>query len=124
MKGAGNYDQVLLSQTGSNIYSSKDEGKSFKTLCAMPKDKAAGVAGFANGVGLLSDGTLLAARYYMQHIVGTNLTRTATFVYTSKLPSSSDEVSFQWKNPNFLLKNPDFLLKNVDFIINSEHRWH
>ena len=26
------------------------------------------------------------------------------------------EVSFQWKNPDFLLKNPDFLLKNVDFI--------
>ena len=27
------------------------------------------------------------------------------------------QVSFQWKNPDFLLKNPDFLLKNVDFII-------
>ena len=27
------------------------------------------------------------------------------------------EVSFQWKNPDFLLKNPDFLLKNVDFVI-------
>ena len=25
-------------------------------------------------------------------------------------------VSFQWKNPDFLLKNPDFLLTNVDFI--------
>ena len=28
-------------------------------------------------------------------------------------------VSFQWKNPDFLLKNPDFLLQNVDFIINT-----
>ena len=25
------------------------------------------------------------------------------------------EVSFQWKNPDFLTKNPDFRLKNVDF---------
>ena len=30
-----------------------------------------------------------------------------------------DAVSFQWKNPDFLLKNPDFLLKNGDFIINQ-----
>ena len=28
-----------------------------------------------------------------------------------------DQVSFQRKNPDFLLRNPDFLLKNVDFII-------
>ena len=28
-----------------------------------------------------------------------------------------EEVSFQWKNPDFLLKNPDFLLKSVDFIM-------
>ena len=27
------------------------------------------------------------------------------------------QVSFQWKNPDFLLRNPDFLLKNDDFII-------
>ena len=27
------------------------------------------------------------------------------------------QVSFQWKNPDFLLKNVAFLLKNVDFII-------
>ena len=26
-------------------------------------------------------------------------------------------VSFQWKNPDFLLKNPDFLLKNDGFRI-------
>ena len=26
------------------------------------------------------------------------------------------QVSFQWKNPDFLLKNPDFLLKNPDFV--------
>ena len=29
----------------------------------------------------------------------------------------SAQVSFQWKNPDFLLKNPDLLLKNIDFII-------
>ena len=27
------------------------------------------------------------------------------------------QVSFQWKNPDFLSRNPDFLLKSVDFII-------
>ena len=27
------------------------------------------------------------------------------------------EVSFQWKNPDFLLRNPDFRLKKVDFTI-------
>ena len=32
------------------------------------------------------------------------------------------QVSFQWKNPDFLLKNPDFLLKNVDFIIKTGGR--
>ena len=31
---------------------------------------------------------------------------------------TKSQVSFQWKNPDFLLKNPDFLLKNVDFRIN------
>ena len=29
---------------------------------------------------------------------------------------SHGQVSFQWKNPDFLLRNPDFPLKNVDFI--------
>ena len=28
-----------------------------------------------------------------------------------------EQVSFQWKNSDFLLRNPDFLLKNVDFLI-------
>ena len=28
-------------------------------------------------------------------------------------------VSFQWKNPDFLLKNPDFLMKNLDFLLNG-----
>ena len=32
-------------------------------------------------------------------------------------------VSFQWKNPDFLLKNPDFLLKNPDFITKHRARW-
>ena len=31
-------------------------------------------------------------------------------------PDTLHAVSFQWKNPDFLIKNPDFLLKNVDFI--------
>ena len=30
---------------------------------------------------------------------------------------SREQVSFQWKNPDFLLRNPDFLLRNVDFLI-------
>ena len=29
------------------------------------------------------------------------------------------EVSFQWKNPDFLLKNPDFLFRNPDFLMKS-----
>ena len=33
----------------------------------------------------------------------------------SVLPSG--QVSFQWKNPDFLFKNPDFPLKSDDFII-------
>jgi hypothetical protein len=87
--------ELLLSQSGSVIYASSDEGQSFKALCAMPEDKAAGVAGFANGLGLLSDGTLLAARYYTQRIAGSNLTRVATYVYSSKLPSSAG-ASCKW----------------------------
>ena len=27
------------------------------------------------------------------------------------------QVSFRWKNPDFLFRKPDFLLKNVDFTI-------
>ena len=26
------------------------------------------------------------------------------------------EVSFQWKNPGFLLRNPDFKIRNSDFL--------
>ena len=26
-------------------------------------------------------------------------------------------VSFQWKNPDFLLKNPNFLFRNPDFLL-------
>ena len=29
------------------------------------------------------------------------------------------QVSFQWKNPDFLFKNPDFLLKNPDFLLKN-----
>ena len=28
-------------------------------------------------------------------------------------------VSFQWKNPDFLLKNPDFLIRNPDFLLKN-----
>ena len=42
------------------------------------------------------------------------------------VPNGSDasllhklQVSFQWKNPDFLSKNVDFLSKNVDFIIKT-----
>ena len=31
-------------------------------------------------------------------------------------------VSFQWKNPDFLLRNVDFLLRNVDFLIKTGKR--
>ena len=43
-----------------------------------------------------------------------------TSVYTAarlSTPSGYSQVSFQWKNTDFLLKNVDFLLKNTDFII-------
>ena len=93
--------KLLLSQSGSVIYASADDGQSFKALCPMPTDKAAGVAGFANGLGLLSDGTLLAARYYTQRIAGSNLTRLATYVYSSKLPSSTG-ANCKW-SPGFEL---------------------
>ena len=29
------------------------------------------------------------------------------------------EVSFQWKNPDFLLKNPDLLIRNLDFLLKN-----
>ena len=29
------------------------------------------------------------------------------------------EVSFQWKDPDFLLKNPDFLFRNPDFLLKN-----
>ena len=29
------------------------------------------------------------------------------------------QVSFQWKNLDFLLENPDFLLENVDFLLKN-----
>ena len=32
---------------------------------------------------------------------------------------SSEAVSFQWKNPDFLLKNPDFLMKNSDSLLKN-----
>ena len=32
-------------------------------------------------------------------------------------------VSFQWKNPDFLLKNVDFLLNYFDFIMKQAQEW-
>ena len=29
------------------------------------------------------------------------------------------EVSFQWKNPDFLIRNPDFLFRNPDFLLKN-----
>ena len=29
------------------------------------------------------------------------------------------EVSFQWKNPDFLSRNPDFLSRNPDFLLKN-----
>ena len=29
------------------------------------------------------------------------------------------QVSFQWKNPDFLVRNPDFLLRNLDFLLKN-----
>ena len=34
-------------------------------------------------------------------------------------PGLAEQVSLQWKNPDFLLKNPDFLLKTVDFLLKN-----
>ena len=36
-----------------------------------------------------------------------------------RLFTSGAQVSFQWKNPDFLLKNPDFLLRNPDFLLKN-----
>ena len=33
--------------------------------------------------------------------------------------ATADVVSFQSKNPDFLLKNPDFLLKNPEFLLEN-----
>ena len=41
-------------------------------------------------------------------------------VFDCRYPRRFDQVSFQWKNPDFLLKNVDFLLKNVDFVIQQD----
>ena len=33
--------------------------------------------------------------------------------------TAASQVSFQWKNPDFLLKHPDFLLKHPDFLLKN-----
>ena len=49
---------------------------------------------------------------------GTGCGFDSAFVWTSDdVGCVANQVSFQWKNPDFLSRNPDFLLKHVDFII-------
>ena len=43
----------------------------------------------------------------------------STKVDTKGTDWSQWAVSFQWKNPDFLLKNPDFLLKNPGFLLKN-----
>ena len=38
----------------------------------------------------------------------------------TRLRYGAGQVSFQWKNPDFLFKNPDFLLKNPDFLLRND----
>ena len=60
--------------------------------------------------------------------VGLRSTRSQTFLVVGRVDRQvhvdgmrqnldAVEVSFQWKNPDFLLRNPDFRLKKVDFTI-------
>ena len=80
---------------------------------------------------------LQLGRYYYWTVIGSLLGRYwVAFIaiaggggfHATNNPLQSTEVSFQWKNPDFLsrnpdflLRNPDFLLKNVDFISKSGH---
>ena len=51
--------------------------------------------------------------------LGSLLPHVSSLSFGAKLPfaySCLTEVSFRWKNPDFLLKNSDFLLKHLDFI--------
>ena len=45
----------------------------------------------------------------------------STWRISSTMFTTVGSVSFQWKNPDFLMKNPDFLLKNDDFITKTGH---
>ena len=33
--------------------------------------------------------------------------------------TTNNQVSFQWKNPDFLLRNPDLLFRNPDFLLKN-----
>lgn len=86
--------QILLVQSGAEISISTNSGAAFTRLCKYP-DAAArpSSSGFANGLGLLADGTLLAAHYYST--AGT----TRTVVYRGKLPSAtSAEADCGWSS--------------------------
>ena len=40
------------------------------------------------------------------------------------LRDNQTQVSFQWKNPDFLSRNPDFLLRNGEFMIKTGRGIH
>ena len=89
MRGAGKYSGHLLVQSGSVVYVSTNKGEEFRPLCAMPT--APTKTGFANGLGLLSDGTLLAARYHTRSVAVAGdkaQTQTQTTLYTGSLPTA------------------------------------
>lgn len=73
--------EVLLVQSGAEISISRTAGRSFAPLCVYPGAHRPAGAGFANGLGLLSDGTLLAAHYY------SDADGIRTMVFRGKLPT-------------------------------------
>ena len=43
------------------------------------------------------------------------------FIYGYEGGPAGHEVSFQWKNPDFLFRNPDFLLKKVELMLKCRY---
>ena len=42
-----------------------------------------------------------------------------TYVFMNSQGDQHWTVSFQWKNPDFLLRNPDFVLRNPNFLLKN-----
>ena len=107
-----------------------------RTFVEMDEDGSGGVAGDVLRVGLLGAGIcqteeevdVILKRYDDEPDGGSDAGSTDHIVYwtlVEVLECFEDlQVSFQWKNPDFLLRNPDFRLKNVDFIIKQEKEEH